>query len=710
MRSPCPPTPARTAIAAAALAACLIPAGARAQGTAALPEVQVSGAQDTAATEGSGQYVTREISVGRMAQSVRETPQSVSVVTRQQLEDRNLTKVEDALKQVTGITVTRFDGAGNYNTFQSRGFDLGSIQLDGVAIPQGNYSTLDTAMYDRIEVLRGPAGLLQGASEPGGTVNLVRKRAQARTAIGVDAAAGSFGLRRGVADVTGALNAEGTLRGRVVAVAEDRDSHVDTLFNDKRMGYGTIEWDLAPGTTLSVGGARQRVRASIDQGLPAYADGRLPDLPRSAFGGLATNRQDLETTDLFAELEHRLAGGGRVRLSVRDVDREAFYSAARPDSALAANGSFTMQTVDGLTRVSTRSYDLYTETPFALAGRTHRLLLGLSRTENRSYEGNFGYGPRSTANLLRPDYSRPYPTIALPGYSGITDRREDALYGQVQWQLADALRLLAGGRLSWADATTRSTSTGAVSARSAPGRQFIPTVSALYDFQPNLTAYASYAETFVVQSERTAAGALLDPRTGRQVELGVKGEFLQKRLQAHAAIFRILDSDRAMADPVVQGASISGGKVRAQGFELEASGQAAPGWDVVAGYAYNDTEYLRAPVAQQGLAFSTMTPRHSVNLFTRYAFTHPALRGWSAGAGASYRSAFYARSGALAIASGGYTLLNAQIGYQINDQIALALSVDNLTDKTYYEKVSGISRQNFYGEPRRVTVALKARY
>ncbi|MDA8519888.1 TonB-dependent siderophore receptor [Acidovorax sp. NCPPB 4044] len=710
MRSPCPPTPARTAIAAAALAACLIPAGSRAQGTAALPEIQVSGAQDTAATEGSGQYVTREVSVGRMAQSVRETPQSVSVVTRQQLEDRNLTKVEDALKQVTGITVTRFDGAGNYNTFQSRGFDLGSIQLDGVAIPQGNYSTLDTAMYDRIEVLRGPAGLLQGASEPGGTVNLVRKRAQARTAIGVDAAAGSFGLRRGVADLTGALNAEGTLRARVVAVAEDRDSHVDTLFNDKRMGYGTIEWDLAPGTTLSVGGARQRVRASIDQGLPAYADGRLPDLPRSAFGGLATNRQDLETTDLFAELEHRLAGGGRVRLSVRDVAREAFYSAARPDSALAANGSFTMQTVDGLTRVSTRSYDLYTETPFALAGRTHRMLLGLSRTENRSYEGNFGYGPRSTAHLLRPDYSRPYPTIALPGYSGITDRREDALYGQLQWQWADALRLLAGGRLSWADATTRSTSTGTVTARSAPGRQFIPTVSALYDFQPNLTAYASYAETFVVQSERDAAGALLDPRTGRQVEFGVKGEFLQRRLQAHAAIFRILDSDRAMADPVVQGASISGGKVRAQGFELEASGQAAPGWDVVAGYAYNDTEYLRAPLAQQGLAFSTVTPRHSVNLFTRYAFTHPALRGWSVGGGASYRSAFYARSGALAIASGGYTLLNAQIGYQINDQLALALSVDNLTDKTYYEKVSGISRQNFYGEPRRVTVALKARY
>lgn len=158
--------------------------------TAALPEVKVTDEANSAATEGSGQYTAREVSVGKLQQAPRETPQSLSVVTRQQLDDRNLTKVEDAIKLSTGMTVTRFDGAGNYNTFQARGFDLGSIQLDGVPIPQGNYSTLDTAMYDRIEVLRGPAGLLQGASEPGGTVNLVRKRAPAKLAIGADAAVG----------------------------------------------------------------------------------------------------------------------------------------------------------------------------------------------------------------------------------------------------------------------------------------------------------------------------------------------------------------------------------------------------------------------------------------------------------------------------------------------------------------------------------------
>ncbi|RZL02883.1 MAG: hypothetical protein EOP36_06995, partial [Rubrivivax sp.] len=148
----------------------------------ALPEVTVTGTSSGTATEGTGQYTARAISLGKTAQTVRQTPQSVSVITRQQLDDRNFTKLEDAVKQTTGVTVTRLDGAGNYNTIQSRGFDIGAIQLDGIPTPQGaNYATaMDAAIYDHIEVLRGPAGLLQGGGEPGGAINLVRKRALGR--------------------------------------------------------------------------------------------------------------------------------------------------------------------------------------------------------------------------------------------------------------------------------------------------------------------------------------------------------------------------------------------------------------------------------------------------------------------------------------------------------------------------------------------------
>ena len=709
--------PAAAAAAALLALAGLSAGGAFAQAAAdatprnatALPEVQVI---DTggATSEDTGQYNARAVSVGKMPQTLRETPQSVSVITRQQLDDRNFTKVEDAVKQTTGITVTRFDGAGNYNSFQARGFDIGTLQLDGMPIAQGNYATLDTAVYDRIEVLRGPAGLLQGAGEPGGTINLVRKRARSTLGLAANMSAGSFGLRRADVDLTGALNAAGTLRGRVVAVSEKRDGFTDTLFNDKQLGYGTLELDIGPRTTLSVGTARQRTRAAVDQGLPTYADGRLIDLPRSAFAGLRANRQNLETADTFAELEHRMDDGGMARLSVRDVDREAYYRSARSNSAMAANGAIALQTVDGLTESKNRNYDLFVTTPVVVGGRTHRLLLGASRNEGTSYEGNFGYGATLPFNLLRPDYDLAYPDIRLPGYTSTIERRENAVYGQAQIALADRLKLVAGGRTSWAEAQTRTTADGAVTGRQDPGRRFTPLMALLYDLDSRFTVYTSYVETFAVQSEIDAARQLLPPRTGKQVELGLKGALLDKRLNAHAALFRILDTGRAVADPSVPNASVAGGKVRSQGFEAEVSGQIMPGWDLLAGYAYTDTKYLRAPVAQQGQVFSAITPKHSVNLFTRYALRAPMLQGWSVGGGLSYRSEFFAQSGALRLASGNYTLLNAQVAYQVNDKVAVSLNAENLLDKTYYEKLSSPGRQNFYGEPRRLVATLRVRY
>src|SRR5690606_26918980 len=166
--------------------------------SATLPVVNVTAPQE-ATTENSGSYGTSAVTVGsKIPQSLRETPFSVSVVTRQRLDDQNLTTIEDALKQTTGVTIQRFDGAGNFNVIQSRGFDIGSIQLDGIPISQdGNYATgFDTAIYDRVELLRGPAGLLQGAGEPGGTVNLVRKRAQSQFGGGASLQYGSWDARR----------------------------------------------------------------------------------------------------------------------------------------------------------------------------------------------------------------------------------------------------------------------------------------------------------------------------------------------------------------------------------------------------------------------------------------------------------------------------------------------------------------------------------
>nr|WP_145552636.1 TonB-dependent siderophore receptor [Variovorax boronicumulans] len=692
------------ATAALAWLACCGPAAAQ-----ALPEVRVTESGST--TEGT--YVARALDIGKTGLSPRETPQSISVITRQQLDDRNVTKLEDALKSTVGVNITRLDGAGNYNTIQARGFDIGAVLLDGLPIAQGpNYATaLDLALYDRVEVLRGPAGLLQGAGEPGGAVNLVRKRALGTLRIGGGAQLGSFGLRRVEADLTGPLNAAGTLRGRVVVVEDRRDSFVDLLFSNKHAAYGTLELDLAPSTTLSVGATRQRVRSMVDQGLPAYATGQLLDVPRSTVVGTRANRQDMDTRDTFAELEHRLDNGGVVKAALRDVQRENFYRSGRANGAVAANGNFAFETVDLKGELQDRSADLYLATPFTLAGRAHRLLLGLNHNERKSGEDNFAYGPRSTFNIFAPGYiDMAYPQLTLPGFVRTTTRTETALYGQAQFSLSERLRLLAGGRLSWAEVEIKRNSDGQILSGSKPGRQYTPNLAALFDLTPQWTAYASYAESFVVQSQLDARGQLLVPRSAEQMELGLKGEFLNKRLQTQVALFRIEDRNRALVDPVVSTASIAGGEVRSEGVELEASGQVALGWDLLAGYAYTKTEFLKGTAAQQGQVFATSTPKHVVNLSSRYALRDGALRGFSIGGGISWRSSFYAQAGSLRLVSGNYALANLQLGYAFNDHVELGLTVDNLFDKTYYEKVSGLARQNFYGSPRSAVLALKLHY
>ena len=657
-------------------------------------------------------YTGGTVSIGKSAQSRREIPQSISIITRQQLDDRNFTKLEDVVKQTTGVTITRFDGGGNFNSIQSRGFDIGAIQLDGIPIPQGaNFATaLDAAIYEQIEVLRGPAGLLQGGGEPGGAINLVRKRALYRPALGAAVQLGSFDFHRAEVDLTGPLIASGALRGRVVGVIDRRDSHIVTVSNNKWLGYGTLELDITPATTLSAGYSRQEVRAGYDRGLPTFPDGTLIDLPVSSAVILRGTRQDLDTEDAFVELEHRLDNGGQIKFSARNVDRFLFYKFADSNSQLAPNGDLSMGNGEVQSKSKDRRYDLYFATPFQFGGLDHRLLIGASRNSSDFFGGNFAPGPALDFNLFAPDYDMAFPPVTLPGFQNVTKRSESAVYGQLQLSISDRLKLLGGGRLSYAEVETVRLGDGMTTSLSKPGGKFTPQLAVLYDVSDAVTAYTSYAETFVVQTALDAADELLPPRTGSQIEFGVKGEFFDSGLQAHAAVFRINDKNRAIADPDVINASIPGGEVRSQGFELEASGQVARGWDVLAGYAFTDTKFIKAPVSQLGMVFSTVTPRHSLNLFTRYAFPDNILSGLSVGGGVSYRSEFFAQSGPIRIVSGNYALINAQLGYEIGDNWSLNLTADNLFNKKYYEKVSGTVRQNFYGEPRRVALALRASF
>lgn len=680
--------------------------------TTTLPEVRVT-ASDDASSELTHSYAAHAVTVGsRIPQTLRETPQSISVITRQRMDDQNVTKIEDVLKQTTGVNVTRLDGAGNFNSIQARGFDIGSIQLDGLAISQGaNYSTaFDTAIYDRIEVLRGPAGLLQGAGEPGGTINLVRKRARADLTGSVGLMLGSWDARRAEFDLTSKLDEAGRIRARVVGLVDNRESYVNAVESKKSLGYGTIEFDLTSTTTLSLGATHQKIDSVVDQGLPVLANYTLPDVPRSTFIGSRNNVQDMETDDLFAELEHKFDNGGLFKFAARQVDRAMLYKALRANGlASVSTGNIDYQTVDFQQEARNTNLDAYYAGPFQLGGRTHKVLLGVNHSTEDSKNRSV-YGPTGTFNIYNPNNDLPYPSLNIGNYLSGTKQTQTGVYGQLQLKPFDQWTFLLGGRLGRWETQSFNPTTGVTSSTSKPGTQFTPLTSAIYALNDNSSLYGSYSETFVGQTAVDRNGNLLSPRTGSQIELGIKSEWLDKRVNSSIALFRIIDKDRAIEDtstPLNSADSIAGGKVRSEGLEAEVSGQIAPGWELIAGYAYTATKYLQAPPASVGQTFSTITPRHSFNLWTKHTWRDGTFNRWSLAGGLKAVSKFSSGTGATRVVGDAYTTVSGQIGYQIDNTTTASLTINNLFDKKYYEKVSNFGRHHFYGEPRSIMLAVK---
>lgn len=681
------------------------------QGTLAPLSVTDSAMTDTA-TEHTGSYTADAISVGSKAPTtLRETPHSVSVVTRERLEDQNLTTLPEVLEQTTGMTVNSFDGSGILNTIFSRGFEVDLLQMDGVMVggSQGSYATsMDMAIYDHVEVLRGPAGLLQGAGEPGGAINLVRKRALDEYQFGGMGSYGSWDSYRGEIDLTGPLVESGKLRGRLVGVYQDSDSFVDVVESDKNVVYGTFEFDLTEDTTLSIGGARQEINAVFDQGLPAFADGSLldDDGDRHLYAGSNWNDIDTETIDSFFELEHRFENESVAKLTGRYMNRQMENFSSRANSAInPVTGNVNMQTAHNDRLKENYNLSAYYNTPVELWGLTHNFLIGADyRIEEETLRT--GRGPNFVFNIFDPDFNTPEPDMPLTNTGSKTQQEEYGVYSSVRIKPTDWATLILGGRFTWYQLDSRNLISD-VRTELTVDHEFTPYAGLVVDVTDELSIYGSYADVFQPQSAFTSTGSALPPRTGSQYEVGIKGEFLDGRLNSHLAFYRIFDENRAIADPDDADFSIAAGEVRSQGFETEISGEVLPGWNIVAGYAYNENEYLKDPV-NEGQPFSTITPKHSANLWTKYTLQEGTFEGLSFGTGIRFLSSTSVTSGAVELKQDPYAVVDAQIGYRFNENVAANFTVNNVFDEVYYRKLGAITRQNYFGEPRAFLLTLRA--
>ncbi len=681
--------------------------------------------------------------------TLRETPQSVTVFTRERIQDFNLITIADVLEQTPGVSVQSYDS--NRTRFQARGFSITNFQLDGVPSnfnvgASGNSVMPDTSIFERIEVVRGAAGLVTGTGDPSATINLVRKRPTKELKANVSLNYGSWNYVRAEADVGGPLIASGKIRARAVAAYTSRESNVDFQHDKSPSLYGVIEADITNTT---------RLRAGVDylstdsQGgswsaVPLFfSDGTRTNLPRSYSAAAEWNRWQRENTNAFGTLEQEIGRWvARVAYNHRWTDTESLLLAG-------SNSTFFPDRVTGLglnvvntygkSHTEEDSIDGYATGPLRLFGRDHEVVLGVNhydrQLENAATTLTAAYGLPTfrvgTTNytafpsIFTWNGSVPRPTTVDRGFPSSVDRtKQTSAYGAVRLNPTDGLKIILGGR--WTDA---STTTDTYNTTTAPGTvtrttrtgddKFSPYAGVVLDLTSSISAFASYAQVFTVQTQRDVNNEQLAPLTGTNYEFGLKGEFFDKKLYTALSGFHMIQDGVAQllagATPLPDGStpyqSVSG--VKTWGAELEIAGSVTKAWRIAGGYTYVHSENA------DGSRFSPDTPEHLAKLNTTYKIGPVTIGGGATWQSRIYRAmpiptgAFQANGQPVTrtgnVSQDSYFLLDALVRYDLTPNVSLGVNATNLLDKTYYRNV-GFFNSGWYGTPRRVLGNLRWKF
>ncbi|MCC7599217.1 TonB-dependent siderophore receptor [Janthinobacterium sp. FW305-129] len=696
-----------------------------------MPAVTVLG-QSMATTEGTQSYTAGETrSATRMDLSLRETPQSVSVITRQLLDDLGAVRLDQALAQTTGIQVGQNDT--ERTTFYARGFGINNLQIDGMA-RGGNAPLQDTILYDRIEVVRGATGLMGGTGDPSATINMIRKRPAKEFQASAGLIMGRWDDQRIEADLSTPLNAEGSVRARTALAWQKRDSYLDMYHERKTVGMLIVEADLRPGTLLTAGVDFQDNKPTgATWGAVPYwnADGSLANLPRNTSWTAPWSTWAQKQHTVFTSVEQRLPGNWNLHLGYARTESTnrttvAYAGEGHPDPA-TGTGMKLWTGARGAGERNSDNFDVYASGPFTLLGRKHTAIIGWNG-DNRQ-ERSPGGKAKIDYEPLVPDYRSwtgniPRPVFHPDGSHTEKVTRLAGGYVATRLSLADPLHVIIGARSSTYRTDTRNYNTQGVYTGSGDfvetRNEVTPYVGAVFDINKQYSAYASFTQLFNPQSSKDRNDKFLAPETGDNAELGIKGEFYEGKLNASAALFHTKKKNLAELDRTVppgfllpdggQAMVANGAGVTAKGVEFDVSGQLSPAWEASGGYTY-----LHAAEAD-GRRAATTQPRHLLRLATSYRFDG-RLSGLKAGASMTAQSATYSESWygrppsneMTNIPQAGYALVNAMASYAINRHASVQLNVNNLLDKKYYRNV-GFFDGVFWGEPRNVSLAVRTAF
>ncbi len=715
---------------------------------ATLPIITVTASKNNnVTTENSGSYkAASSRSASKLNLSLKETPQSISIITRDQIEQRGLTIIDDILAATPGVTVIKNDS--ERSAYYSRGFAISNQQIDGLPIGD-NSPRVDSFFFDRIEVIKGASGLTGSTGNPSATINMIRKRPTKDFSGNTAITFGTWNNTRVEADVSIPLTSDGIIRSRVMAAHTDKESYMDYYRLESTAAMAIVEADITPNTTAAIGFQYQEnnPQGSTWGAVPYWnQNGSLANLPQNF--SLANTWNTIEQRDktVFADIQHTFDNEWLLKAAASHTLSSSFWLMSYGGSGFpdqnTGKGIGLWSTVYPTSESKKTNLDLYATGPFSLLGRKHDLIIGASGYERSSDSpsgtlyGDIGSqvtctqtknGVTTVTNNIGNtcvinDYrnwnggatTKPTYTVT-PSTSDATQQNYGA-YTTVRLNITDPLKVIAGARYSEYKASNGKYKDVKVD-------HITPYFGILYDINDMVTAYASYTDMFQPSTAKDRNNSYLDPETGVSYEAGIKAELLDGQLLTSAAAFWSTKENLAVEDTAAIAAGIktdaggnpmiaSGQGLKIEGFELEAIGLIRDGWNISSGYTYvNSISSLKSSPA-------TNIPQNQFKLFTNYTLPADLWKGserLTIGGGFNWQSdIFRSWGGAPANTDGkvrqdSYFLASASASYKLNQYLTAAVNVNNLFDEKYYQNV-GFYNGVYWGEPRNVTFTLRTKF
>ncbi|HDQ4610276.1 ferrioxamine receptor FoxA [Pseudomonas aeruginosa] len=665
-----------------------------------------------------GYLATHSQIATKTSKPLLETSQTVSVITREQIDDTASKTVQQAMRYTPGIFTGQVGASNRYDYVVMRGFadnSVDNIYLDGLKAmgDSGTFSSMQVDPYflERIDVLKGPSSVLYGRSLPGGLVALTSKKPLYEDYRQITGSIGNMGQKEMGFDFSGPLDEEKRIAYRLVGLGKGSDTQFDHVKEERYAIAPTLAIDFSDDTTLTLQGYLQHdPNGGYHGGVPA--DGTLSHhngrhISREFFDGEPSKDDFDRTQRMFGyQLEHRIDDVWSARQNFRYLDSDVDLSQVYAYGWSASEPNKLNRYFSGA-REHLQAYivDNMLQAEFATGAARHTLLTGLDYQRRRTVV-DWRSGSASALDAFNPVYG----DDAISYFPDDNHTRRLEQTGVYLQDLIDVdqWRFSLGLRQDWVSVTDKNRSTG--SKADDDWEKFTGRIGALYLFDNGLAPYVSYSESFNPNAYSDASGTPLAPTEGKQWELGLKFQAPGSNSFYTASLFHITQENVASKEPQ-DNFYTSVGEVRSQGLELEAHTQLSDNLKLLGSYTYTDITYTKSLDGNQGHT-PNQAPKHMASLWADYAFDAGPLSGLSIGGGARYVGETWAdKENTLRVPD--YTLVDARIGYDLGKLglkgLDVSLNANNLLDKDYVASCYSLDFC-YFGEKRNVTATVNYQF